>query len=223
MKRGPDHCLPALLLGACLGWGGPAAAQTPSAIVESVKGHVVGADFMDYVVPGQVIKLGAGGGIVLAYLESCMRETITGGVVVVGIDASRTSLASVSREKTVCDTAQPKLAEGAASGGGMAFRNPPRNSTVTPDRIVYSLSPVIEVMEPGKLVIERIDRSAPRYEAVLSTSSLVKARFHDLASAKVQLRRGGVYAATLGSRKVVFKVDQLAEPIGPLLGRLLRL
>lgn len=223
MTRGRHHRLLAPLLAALLGWISQAVAQTPSAIVESVNGHVVGADFMDYVVPGQVIKLGARGGVVLAYLESCMRETITGGVVVVGTDESRTSLASVSRERAACDTAQPKLAKGAASGGGMAFRNPSRKSTIQPDRIIYGVSPMIEVTLPGKLVIERIDRPGPRHEAILSKDALVKARFYDLASAGVNLKRGGLYVATLGSRKVVFKVDQLAERTGPLLGRLLRL
>lgn len=223
MSDGLHNRLVVSLVAVLSSFAGQAAAQTPSAIVESVKGQVVGAEFMDYVVPGQVIKLGAAGGIVLAYLDSCVRETIAGGVVVVGIAESRTSLASISREKTACDTARPKLADGATSGGGMAFRNPSRRSAVAPERTIYSLSPVIEVTDAGKLVIERIDKSAPRYETVLAKASLIKGRFHDLASKNLKLRRGGVYSATLGSRKVVFKVDQLAEPSGALLGRLLRL
>lgn len=212
-----------LIVAVCVGWATAAAAQVPSAIVESVKGQVVGADFMDYVTPGQVIKLGATGTIVLAYLASCTRETITGGVVIVGTEESRTSLAELSREKSTCDTARPQMAEGALSGGGMAFRNPPRKQSDPPARIIYSVSPVIEVTELGKLVIERLDRRGERYEATLSRESLVKARFHDLAVVGTRLKRGGVYAATLGSRRAVFKVDQLAEPAGPLLGRLVRL
>ena len=35
-----------------------AAAQVPVAIVEDVQGKVVGVEFMDYVAPGKVIKLG---------------------------------------------------------------------------------------------------------------------------------------------------------------------
>lgn len=208
---------------ALLSWTTLATAQTPSAIVESVNGQVVGAEFMDYVAPGQVIKLGAHGTIVLAYLASCTRETITGGVVVVGNEQSRTSLADISREKPTCDTAQPQLSDGTTAGGGMTFRNPPHKSAEQRRLTIYSLSPVIEVAEPGKLVIERIDRPGERYEAMLAAKSLVKGRFHDFAAGNRQLTHGGVYAATLGSRRVIFKVDQLAEPAGPLLGRLVRL
>ena len=67
-------------------------AQSPAAIVEDVKGKVTGAEFMDYVVPGAVIKLGAEGVVVLGYMSSCVRETIKGGVAIVGTDESRTSL-----------------------------------------------------------------------------------------------------------------------------------
>jgi hypothetical protein len=199
-------------------------AQMPSAIVESVKGQIAGAEFMDYVTPGQVIKLGANGTIVLAYLASCLRETITGGVVIVGADESRVSLGDISREKPMCDTAQVQVSDNATSGG-MAFRNSPRRQQLAavPQLTIYALSPVIEVTEHGKLLIERIDKPGERYEATLSKGSLVKQRFHDLAAVSTQLKAGGVYSATLGSRKIVFKVDQLAAPAGPLLGRLVRL
>jgi hypothetical protein len=36
-----------------------AAAQSPAAVVEDVAGSVPGVQFMDYVDPGQVIRLGA--------------------------------------------------------------------------------------------------------------------------------------------------------------------
>ena len=41
-----------------IGLAGPAAAQAPVAVVEDVQGKVTGAEFMDYVAPGKVIKLG---------------------------------------------------------------------------------------------------------------------------------------------------------------------
>jgi hypothetical protein len=215
--------VPVLSAAALLGWTTLAGAQVPTAIVESVNGQVVGAEFMDYVVPGQVIKLGASGTIVLAYLASCTRETIKGGVAVVGTDESRTSLAEVSREKSMCDPVQPTMISGTSAGGGMAFRNPPRKSSEERRQTIYSLTPVIEVAEGGTLVVERIDRPGERYETALSPQSLVKGKFLDFEALNRRLQPGGLYAATLGSRKAVFKVDQLAEPAGPLLGRLLRL
>src|SRR3954467_9074713 len=61
-----------------VGSAGPAAAQTPVAVVEDVSGPVTGAEFMDYVAPGKVIKLGPAGTITIGYMKSCRRETITG-------------------------------------------------------------------------------------------------------------------------------------------------
>jgi hypothetical protein len=47
------------------GLTGPAAAQAPVAVVEDVQGTVTGVEFMDYVAPGKVIKLGPNGAVVL--------------------------------------------------------------------------------------------------------------------------------------------------------------
>src|ERR1700750_3047283 len=86
-----------------------ACAQSPAAIVEDVKGKVSGAEFMDYVTPGTVIKLGAEGTVVLGYMSSCVRETIKGGVVIVGTDESRTSLGEVAREPVPCEGKRAQL------------------------------------------------------------------------------------------------------------------
>lgn len=212
----------ALTAAVVLGSATFAAAQTPTAIVESTKGQVTGAEFMDYVAPGQVIRLGANGSIVLAYLASCVRETITGGVVIVGTDESRVSLGEIAREKSMCDPAQSQVPVNTASGGGMVFRGKeqsPAQRRVT----VFSLTPLIEVGDSGKLTIERTDKPGELHEAMLSKTSLVKQRFYDLASAKVELKAGGIYLATFGTRKALFKVDQLATAGGTLPGRLLRL
>jgi hypothetical protein len=61
-----------------VGFTGWAAAQAPVAVVEDVQGKVTGVEFMDYVAPGKVIKLGPAGMVVLGYMKSCWRETITG-------------------------------------------------------------------------------------------------------------------------------------------------
>lgn len=49
----------------------PASAQSPSAVVEEVGAGVAGVQLMDYVEPGQVIRLGAADRLVLGYLKSC--------------------------------------------------------------------------------------------------------------------------------------------------------
>ncbi len=89
-----------------VGFTGLAAAQTPVAVVEDVQGKVSGVEFMDYVAPGKVIKLGQGGVVVLGYMKSCWRETISGiGTVVVGAEESLVHLGDVKAGKVQCSAA----------------------------------------------------------------------------------------------------------------------
>ena len=211
-----------------VGWITPSIAQAPVAIVEDVKGNGVGVEFMDYVAPGKVIKLGANGVVVLGYMTSCWRETITGGVVIVGAEESKTSLSQVSREKVACEGSQAQLSNREATqSAATTFRSLDSSKQAPAPRqrqMIYGLSPVIEMTQPGKLVIERVDVPGQRIEATVSPQSLVKGKFYDLAAAGTSLMPGGTYAATLGSRKAEFKVDALARPgASPIVGRLVRL
>lgn len=204
-----------------------AAAQSPVAIVEDVRGKVAGVELMDYVEPGKVIKLGADGMIVLGYMTSCWRETIKGGVAIVGAMESRTSLGEVSREKVDCDPKGAQLSDREATqSAATTFRSISANQPETPQRqaVVYGLSPVIEMKRPGKIVIERIDLPGERIEATVGEKMLMKGRFYDLAAAGKALAAGGTYAATRGAQRTVFKVDPLARPgASPVVGRLVRL
>jgi len=80
-----------------------ASAQSPAAVVEEIQGSVPGVQFMDYVDPGQVIRLGAHDRIVLGYLRSCWRETISGGTVTVGTEQSEVAGGEVARDKVACE------------------------------------------------------------------------------------------------------------------------
>src|SRR4051794_27272843 len=81
-----------------------AAAESPVAVVEDVQGKVTGAEFMDYVAKGKIIKLAPGASLVLGYMKSCWRETITGvGTVIVGSDESMVHLAEVKAARAECD------------------------------------------------------------------------------------------------------------------------
>src|SRR3981189_2968284 len=95
---------------ALIGFTGLAAAQTPVAVVEDVQGTVTGVEFMDYVAPGKVIKLGPTGAVVLGYMKSCWRETITGvGTVIVGAVESMVHLGEVKASKVACDSSHSRL------------------------------------------------------------------------------------------------------------------
>jgi len=205
-----------------------ASAQSPAALVEELAGNVPGVAFMDYVAPGQVIRLGAHDRIVLGYLRSCWRETITGGTVTVGADQSEVAGGEVARAKVGCDGGKMMLsAELAGKSGAMVFRQAPKPQPVAllhPEFTLYGLSPVFELRPPGKLVLERLDQRGERHELAVTGLELMRGAFFDCAKAGVALAPGGIYRAKFADREIVFKIDPDAKPGDvPLVGRLARL
>ena len=210
-----------------LGFTGLAAAQPPVAVVEDVQGKVTGVEFMDYVAPGKVIKLGPGGTVVLGYMKSCWRETITGiGTVIVGAEESMVHLGDVKAGKVQCDSGQSQ-AIGRDIGESAATVVRSVNEAkrqVTPKLTLYGLSPLVETTARGRLVVERLDVKGERYDADLTAASVTRGKFYDFAKAGTALKPGGTYAASLGSKRIVFLVDRQAEPgATPIIGRLVRL
>ncbi len=203
----------------------PVAAQTPAAVVEEVGGGVAGVQFMDYVEPGQVIRLGGHDG----YLKSCWRETITGGTVTVGTEQSEVTGGEVVRAKIACEGGKMMLsAELAGKSGAMVFRQVPRGQSAAaiprPQFTLYGLSPVFEVRPGGRLVVERLDQPGERHEIAVTDQQLVRGAFLDFAKAGVALAAGGIYRAKLAGQEIVFKIDPDAKPGDmPLAGRLARL
>ena len=98
------------------------------AMVESITGNISGIEVMDYLRTGQVIQLRSDQTIVLSYEASCVRDTITGGTVTVGIDRSQVLSGEVRRSGGPCDA--PKMVLTSAPGeiaiAGRSFRGGPR-------------------------------------------------------------------------------------------------
>jgi hypothetical protein len=203
-----------------------AQAQAPVAVVEDVRGRPAGVEFMDYVAAGKVIQLGPKDVIVLGYLKSCWRETITGGTVTVGDTQSSVQRGKVERTQVECDAARGKVGtrEGTQSAATV-FRSFRRDAApARPPTTVYGQSPVIEIdAARGPLLIERQDEAGPRIELQIAGEALLRERFFDLARAGVALVPGGSYVASQGDRRLEFKVAPQAAPgAAPLVGRLLR-
>jgi hypothetical protein len=209
-----------------MGFAGSAAAQAPVAVVEEVQGNVTGAEFMDYVVPGKVIKLGQGASVVVGYMKSCRRETINGvGTVIVGEDESRVHLAEVEATRTNCDPAQVHATTRATSDvAASVVRSLGKSATPAgPALTLYGTSPLVEARGRGTLVFERLDQKGERQQFDL-TGKQLKGRFYDLAGTSTSLTPGATYAATFASRRVVFRVDPQAKAgPTPIVGRLLRM
>jgi hypothetical protein len=202
-----------------------AAGLAPVAVVEDVQGKVTGVQFMDYVVPGQIIKLGEGGTITLGYMKSCWRETISGiGTVLVGTDQSSVHLSQFKADKVPCDASQ---AERISKQTGESAATVVRSLTVPPQApplVLHGQSPMVAVSERGKLRIERLDVAGEHHEVDLSTAQLARGKFYDLAKANIALTPGGTYSLALKSKSTKIVVADDARPgAGPVIGRLVPL
>ena len=100
-----------------------ASAASPVALIEDLSGNHAALEVMDYLETGQVIRLGARETLVLSYLNSCTRETITGGTVTVGTEQSEVVSGKVERTKVRCDRARASAsAEHVIQASGRVFR-----------------------------------------------------------------------------------------------------
>lgn len=201
----------------------------PTALVEDVKSATAEIEFMDYVGPGQVIRLEPRDTLVLSYLKSCAHETITGGTVSIGSERSEVQGGKIARAKVACDGGNIQLSsQQANASGASAFRL----QSAAKDRTLYALPPMIQVPrirpeDSRMLVIERTDKPGQRFEIAIG-DELAQGGFLDLAKADVKpLSRGASYSASLGGRTIKFKVDAKAKTgksagKAPIVSRLLR-
>lgn len=204
----------------------PALADAPMALVEDVNAKAAGVDFMDYVPAGKVIRLAKGETLILSYLKSCWRETIQGGTVTVGTEASEVKGGSVERTQVKCDGGKLQLtAEQSSKSGTMVFRSAPgaRPALPQPQMTLYGTSPVIDLPGGGTVLIERLDQPGERHEFTIAAQQIRRGAVYDLAVDNKALAVGGLYRATAGQKQVVFRVDANAAPgRGPVIARLLR-
>jgi hypothetical protein len=220
--------LVAALLAVLLAPALAARAAEPAAIVEDVMGVVKDIQAFDYLTAGTQIQLPPRVTLVVGYLKSCVRETITGAKLVIGTDQSTVEGGQVKRETVECDGGHMQLtANQATKSGVMVFRGAPSKSaasTVAPQLTVFGVSPVF-TGAADRLEIKRLDQSGqPPLDFPLAKPMVGHGVVVDLAKQNVALAPGGIYQASSGSRTVVFKIDASAQPgRAPAVGRLIRL
>jgi hypothetical protein len=217
--------LAAALVSASSAFAKGPAPLVPSALVEDIQSKSTDVEFMDYVGAGQVIKLQPRDVLVLSYLKSCEHETITGGTVRVGSDKSEVEGGKIARAKVPCNGGKMQLssAETSASAAS-AFRL--QSAAIQP--VLYGVSPVIQlpkVLPEGAraLVVERTDGKVERHTITLG-DNFAGGSFVDLEKLQVTpLARGGVYSVSVGSRKMLVKIDAKAKSGKlPVVSRLVR-
>lgn len=204
----------------------PALAQAPVAVVEDIAARNAGVDFMDYVSAGKEIRLAGSETLTLSYLKSCIRESITGGIVTIGATQSAVAGGKVDRQTVKCDGGKLALtADQSAKSGAMVFRRAPTRPASHPDpeMTLYGTAPVLIVPGGGTVVIERLDAAADKLEIVVAAQQLRPRAYYDLAIDGKALVAGGLYRASTGSREIIFNIDANAAPgRAPLIGRLLQ-
>jgi len=186
------------------------AGLAPVAIIEDIEATGSKLSFMDYVNEGEVIKLGGTGKLVIGYMNSCRRETITGGTVTVGALQSKVNQGQLLREDVECDGGNAKLSgQQAATSGALAFRGSPKSKVGIgkADITIYGTAPVIRVKRANTdITIERMDQHSKTY------SYHIKGRHIDLADERLSLPLGGVYRISVkGGNSKTFKVDKYSE------------
>jgi len=185
--------------------------SSPVAIIEDIDAVNAKVSFMDYVNKGQVIELGKSGKLVLGYLDSCRRETITGGTVTIGKLQSNVNKGQLLREDVECDGGNANLSgQQAATSGALAFRGaakPDKVGVRKPDLTIYGTAPVVRVQQTNaEITIERMDKRSKQH------SYQMKGKHIDLADEKLSLPLGGTYKiAVKGGKSKTFKVDKYAE------------
>ena len=207
----------------------PVRAAGPVALVESVTGAPAGVEFMDYLSTGQVIALHPKDELVIDYLQSCVRETISDATVTIGTERSTIEGGRVERERLLCDGGRLNLApeQSRASAGMVSRFMGPKTHPLPPGTMVqrrlYGASPIVDLDGSNRLVVERLDRDENPIDLTIPVDRLLRSRFYDFASDDRVLATGGIYRLTIGDRSMVFQVDRSATSGQmPIVGRLLR-
>ena len=98
------------------------AGDAPVALIEGLTSPSQRVELMTYAHVGQVIHLNADQTMVLSYSDTCIRETITGGTITIGMGQSELrSTASFERVQNTCGLRKADVSRADAIGG-RAFR-----------------------------------------------------------------------------------------------------
>ncbi len=218
--------LPVALIAALAPAPAPAGGQIPVAIVEEINGNPPGVELMDYLDTGKVIELGPQDSIVVSYLSSCIRETISGGAVKIGVTESEALSGKIERTTVDCDASQMLQAVGQTNDSASLIvrgeNAPTLKPAPAPEFIIYGLSPIFELNGSGTLVVARLDRKGEYFAVAVDPKQLLRGAFLDFADEGKSLTPGGVYGVRWAGRLTTFKVDRNAKPDrAPAIGRLL--
>jgi hypothetical protein len=172
------------------------AASKPVAIVEDSPKTAGRGQVFDLLNESEVLTLAPGETLILGYLKSCTRETITGGTVTVGAKESAVEGGKVSREKTECTQTKLALtADESQQSATIAFRGAIKH--------VYTRQPIIMAGHSKSVKIEAV-------EGGKNWDMKPKNGLIDFEAAKIEMQPGARYKVTGEKASLIVEVDAAA-------------
>jgi len=191
----------------------------PVAIVEDLTAPHDNVQLMDFLDEGTLFTLKEGETMILGYLNSCIREEIQGGEILIGKDQSRVLGGSVKREKLSCDGGRNKTQAGRKSdAGAIVFRQASIKNPVAVDYVVNSTQPLIRTGR-DETVINLVRLDGKGTVQALEVQDGVA----DLAKLGIRLEKKVAYRLSSGDKSMTFRISRKATERAPLLSRLIRL
>ncbi len=175
------------------------AAPKAVAIVENSTRNEGPGQAFDMLPENTVLDLAQGETIVLGYLKSCVRETITGGKVTVGLKESVVEGGKVTREKTECtETRLALTADESQQSATIAFR--PGDAI----RHIFTRQPMIIAEKSEKVKIMPFD-GGETWNLAPESGRI------DFLSAKLEMQPGQRYRVTGDVATIIIEVDPAAS------------
>nr|WP_298685364.1 hypothetical protein [uncultured Dongia sp.] len=192
------------------------------AIVEDTSGTVAGVEPLDLLRKGQQIALSAGAGLIISYLDSCQRENIRGGKVVIGRTQSDVAGGAVTRSKVSCDPVALALTpEQANQSATLVFREPDK---IVGDSVAAEAKFALQTRRPIVIVPDLTEITVEDWRDKKTKWSVkVMNGIADITADRKMLDQGGVYRLVGGGKTLIFRIGKEATdaPL-PLLKRVIR-
>ncbi|WP_374650617.1 hypothetical protein [Dongia sp.] len=187
-----------LVVAAMLILPGHAAVAAPKAVAivdESPRTEGPGQIF-EMLPENTILDLAAGETIVLGYLKSCVRETITGGRVTVGPKESVVEGGKVIREKTQCtETHLALTADESQQSATIAFRGQ--------IKYIFTRQPIIIARKSAGVIIEPVN-GGETWKIEPENGRV------DFQAVKLEMQPGAAYRVKGFTQTVIVEVDQNA-------------
>lgn len=192
------------------------------AIVEDTSGKVAGVEPLDLLRAGKTITLKSDEGLIISYLNSCQRENIRGGKVIIGQAQSEVAGGSVARTKLSCDPIALALSpEQANQSAALAFRD---DKTISGDPVAAEAKFRMDTRQPIVIAPDLTEVTIEDWrDKKVKWSVKVVNGIADLTADHEMLAQGGVYRLVGKGRTLIFRIGKEATdaPL-PLLKRVIR-